>query len=315
MRRTLFVVNFVSVCAILSATATAQVAPIHTEGTVEQFFTNGRNFGENTTRDAFTRAQLAFDSGNWRLTGTYWYFPSYGWYDLDETTLEYSDSHQRARIGRFIPPIGLANWDEQWYSGFVYQPNIEAYIFTNRWLTLRTSPGLDYETHWGNDQIRIAWFGSDANYRRLFAKNLDRAAVRYQTNYRGLIAGLTYESDLSDNGKDEHLKALDLQWTAPHWILRGEVLGYSSDYGNVNGYFVDVSHRPQGWQDVTLLLRLEDFHATGANARRAQLVTPGVKVRLPFDIGLDVNYNEGPGMRSTPWGGGWALALYRTFRF
>lgn len=282
--------------------------------TWEQVFVSGRVVNEPKTRDRFGRLQSTITRGQWSLRASYWDYTSCGWYDLDETTLTYSSKALQIRIGRFIAPIGQANWDDQWYSGFVFVPLIEGATYPTAKLAERTSAGIDLTWQNDADSFRVAVTSRNPNYGRPFADRLDAAAMRYERSIENLQVGLSTRVDTGSMGRDDQIRSADLRWTKDHVIVRAEWLGNSTAGLRKEGFFCDFTYRPVGWQDVTPVFRWErltDF----ATASQLESYIVGLKIRLPGDAWLYSNYAFGPAMSKTPLGGGWSFALLRTFRF
>lgn len=305
------VVGAVALAAIAEAQDKVKVG-----GMIEQFFVSGGFGDEHRTRDRFTRFILDVEHGAWALRGSYWYYPFAGWYDLDETTVSYSDGPWRLRYGRFLVPMGQNQWDDQWYSGIIFIPlnDFNAY---NGWLKReRTSIGADANYVFGNQSVNLAVTSRDLEQNHLAPDRLNQATLRYTWYRDGLTLGAAAVADTGSFGGDEQMLVADFRYTMPQWVFRGEVLSYLSDGQNTSSYFLDAYYRPKGWEDLTFVSRYENrkntYPTSGENLEQWVL---GAKYRLPFDAYFYVNYAGGPDMNNVFVGGGWSLKLTKTFRF
>lgn len=288
---------------------------VQLSGSVEQFFVSA-GYGElHKTRDRFTRLMGIATSGKWELRGSHWYAPVYFWYEVDETNLSYSDKDLRWRIGRFLLPVGQTNWDDQWYSGIVFWPLIESKTYGDQRLLARTVVGTDVEKSWGNHTLRVSASSSKPEVNRLLPSRLDRASVRWSYYQNGVIVGLSTYFDTKTGGNDERMVVADARWTLPQWTLRAEALDYKSDTAKVQGFFVDLYHRPKSWTDVTFVGRFEGRRSEAQSVSNMQAWTVGAKAHLPLDFTFIVNYTGGPDMNKIFLGGGWSLGLSKTLRF
>ena len=268
-----------------------------------------------STRDRFSRGTIAAESGNWKVQASHWYYPAAKWYDLDESTLTFQDKNLRLRVGRFLTPLAQSNWDDEWYSGFVFIPFTEFSQYGGYGLLERTSAGVDAAYITGKNTFKAALVGSDPQTGRPFPKAFDRAAYKWQTTINNLILGFSMLTDVAHVGSEQQIQAFDYRWTIPNWTIRGTFIGASSPTESRQGLYADLYHRPKGWSDVTLVFRYENLITnTGVNTRQ-EIMTQGAKIRLPFETNFNVNYTFGPDMSNVPLGGGWAFSLNKTIRF
>jgi hypothetical protein len=302
----------------VAASAIARPVPVDDvtfSGLIEQFTINGR-FGKSLkTRDRFTRIAIAAETGKWEFKGTYWYYPFWGWYDLDETHISYREDNFSWRIGRFMPAIGLTDWEDQWYSGFNFLPLTQMSTFSGRKLGYRTVPGTEFSYQYGNEQIKASLTSSQMEQGRFLASRFDRASLRYTWYQNGLTLGASGLMDLSNHGSTEQMLAADARYTTGHWIFRGEYRTYLSPTRKVQGGYVDGTFRFPGAANFTLVGRAEVFRSQGTPKSSVIGYTLGAKARLPFDFVIYLNYSFGPDMNRIFLGQGWSIALNRSFRF
>ena len=301
--------------SVLAAACVADQTPVTVRASVEQFFVSGNFKNQPRTRDRWTRPLISVESGDWKATVSHWYYPACGWYDLDETNLQYSQKNWSAKVGRFIPPVAQANWEDQWFTGFVFLPFVEFNNFGTRKLLVRTSAGAELDYTSGNDNFSFAAMGCDPQTGRLFPNTLNRTFLKWQRSINNLSLGASTMFDPSSFGREETLRAFDFRWTVPNWIVKGTYLGAINSTESREGFYIDVMHRPKGWQDVTVLLRYENSILNTTSNVHTEMITPGVKVRLPQDASVYINYGFGPSMSTTAFGGGWEFALVKAFNF
>ena len=80
----------------------------------------------------------------------------------------------------------------------------------------------------------------------------------------------------------------------------------------IEGFFVDVYHRPKGWSDVTLVARHEKMETLTSTT---ETTTLGTKLRGPWDTSVYFNYRFGPNMNTVAFGGPWSVGVFKTLRF
>ncbi len=284
-------------------------------GFIEQLTINGRFGAQIKTRDRFTRYGAIVEFGKWELKGSSWVYGFCGWTDLDESHIAFKDEKFSWKLGRFIPAIGQANWDDQWYSGFNFLPLTQSSNYAGRKLSERTSAGTEVAYDIGSHSIKASLTSSNFDANKFFPTNLDRANVRWTWFKDGLILGASAFMDVSKLGKNEQMLATDARLTFGHWIFRAEYRNYLSPTRKAQGFYVDGTYRFPGAANLSLVARAEAMKSQGIPTGSVIGWTVGAKARLPFDFLLFVNYSFGPDMNRIFLGQGWSLALNRTFRF
>jgi hypothetical protein len=288
---------------------------INLTGSFQQALVSGRLGQQLKSGERFNRSLVNAESGNWAAKASFWNYVFCKWNELDETTLSYSDPKFRARIGRFILPVGQSNWDDQWYSNFVFIPMVESQRYGDHKFLQRTSTGADIDFGSGANSFRLALTSSRAQVNQLMPDKIDRASLRWNHSLKNTIFGLSTYTDTNFKGDEEQMHIADIRWTVPHWIVRGEGLHYQSAVQKFSGYFLDISHRPANWEDVTFALRFERMSSLRGTRSDIRSWALAAKTRLPWDMTLLVNYMGGPDMNRIGIGGGWAFGLNKTFQF
>ena len=285
--------------------------PVEVSGSVQSAFSSGRKGGRRETGERFNRSEITLTYGHWTAKASTWNYVFCDWHDLDETYLQYSKGNTTAKLGRLRLPVGQSTWDDQWYSIFVFLPSIEASTYRNQKLLERTSVGVQADQSYGNSKLQIALTSDENEQNRVLASNLKRLSARYSIYSNGRVYGISGFTSL-DSGFPEHLVVADIRATLPHFILRASALQHKFTGGETTGWFVEGSHRPKNWQDVTLAVR---WDVLKQKSGRSELFTLGSKIRLPLDTDLMINYSAGPSINTAMLGGGWAFGLSKTIRF
>jgi hypothetical protein len=285
-------------------------------GTFEQFFASS-GFGDTyKSRDRWTMLSLNATSGKWKAQASYWYYPFCYWYELDDSGITYQDGNLRAQIGRFRIPVGQSDWGDQWYEGFVQLPIIEYSRYDGAQPLERTSVGMQAEDTFGAHTIKVAATSANPEYNRILPGHINRYSGRYSFYEGRAILGF---SGFFDTDREEAFKAnmisADFRYTMPNWMIRGEHIWYHCDNQKEDVWFVDVSHRPKGWTDVTVVGRFEVAHISGPFTSNVQAWTLGTRIRMPLNFVFQANYTGGPDMNRVFFGGGWALGLYTSIDF
>lgn len=285
---------------------------VRLSGSFEQFFVSGKFFGDRVTRQRLTRTRVEANHGNFGLVGTYWQYPSCGFDDLDETHFNFQSRNFSAKAGKFLPPIGQTNWDDQWYSGFVFLPLVETATYGSGKILFRTVAGVQADVPSSAGTFQFSAFNSDQDARTINMSKLDRFTVRGQTTFKNAIFGVTRLSSPTSAGQGAQAWVTDIRWSVPQWIVKGEYMDYRQAGSDVRGFFFDAFHRPKGWSDVTLMSRVERLRdKTG----QTSAWTVGAKIRLPEEFFFNANYTAGPNQNSLMLGGGWSLGLFKIVNF
>lgn len=288
------------------------------KGSVEQIMTNGRFGGSEKTRDRLTKPTLIVESGNWALRGSYLYYPFCMWYETDETHLSYESNNFTWKFGRFITPVGQANWDTEWYSGFTFVPMIDLQFYHGFNFRERTTPGTSVEYVSGPYNFAASLSDPHTIPDRLLPHKLDRASLRTTWYHDGLQIGASGLFDTETFGSGEQMLSVDARFTIPNFQIRGEYLTYQSQTEHDKGFVVEASYRPPTSTDVTFVGRFEGIAGSPGSApakSNLETWTLGGKFRLPWDTRFLLNYTGGPDMNRVFLGGAWTFGLTKTLRF
>jgi hypothetical protein len=304
--------GLVAFCIVSSGISAQNV---ELSGSVQTAGVAGRSFGDFKTTHRFTRYQARAESGNWKAVASLWDYDFCNWRDLDETNIAYSWNDRQIKLGRFLNPVGMSTWDDQWYSSFVFVPLLELNSYAGRKIFERTVVGVQFDSTTGSSGIKLSATSSDFQQNQLFANKLDRVSVRYTHFDRGTLYGASILTDSSVRGSQEQLVAFDVRHTIPHWIARGQIIGYRNNNERANGFFTEITHRKSGWEDLTLGLRYEGMLGFMNSNQWLFATTASAKIELEQQFTLQINYTFGPDMNRQPLGGGLAFGLSKTVRF
>ena len=307
--------RFGIIAAALMLPTLGQCQAFEFSGSIQTAFVSGTLKGKLKNGERFYRTHVSASKGNWTAKASYWNYVFCDWHELDETNIQYSTDQYTATIGRFLMPVGQANWDDQWYSSFVFVPLIEGHVYGGRKVLERTSTGAQFDLIAGANNYNLSLTNSDPQVNQPIASRLDRTSFRWKTYKSGVQFGLSALADSATLGKKEQLLVADIRYTVPHLIVRGELLGYQSPTQRNSGFFVDANFRPRNWQDLTLSLRFEQLSSHLPTETKQEAWTLAAKARLPFESTLLINYTGGPDMGRLTLGGGWSFGLNKTFRF
>ncbi len=202
---------------------------------------------------------------------------------------------QRLRLGRFQVPFGIYNRSELYYVGLLLDPIIKYYPFRGPQLG-RSEQGIMLLNAAGEWQVEAALFGEGGGG-DAFLPGGGEGSIRVQRFAGPLIVGV---NALRGHARDPESGArgsarffgLDLRFSRPTLILRGELVSGRVPGGSPRGFYLDALYHPVGLHRVTLVGRTE--------AARGQPVSPVRYRRHTLGFKWDL-------------GGGTAIALNQAF--
>lgn len=245
-----------------------------------------------------------------------------------EALLEKEWGAQRLQLGIVRLPFGIYNHSETYASGLIDWPLVRVdYQFL---AVDHGVPGVAWSGGNPRLQVETAWFGGKSSGVWNDLTNLGGAAFRLQTYQAGLILGYsrwdgyrtTIPPGLPDGARNGvHLNGLDVRYTRPHLLLRGEYIVGNSGGINVHGWYLDAYYHLPKYLRFTLTGRLEEFKPDPSIPLSKQM-TFGLRYTLNSDWILAVNWrrNNGPTYKMTwtpPTGGGGDIffQVYHKFPF
>jgi hypothetical protein len=209
---------------------------------------------------------------------------------LPEIYLSYVNGAHRLNAGRFYLPLGIHDYSELYYVGFILAPLIKYYPFRGV-VMLRSKQGLEWEgSRWGWSW-ELALVGEDGSQEMLGLDRPRGVVGRFQHALGRAVLGLNgYTGDVngSTNSRSIHWYGLDLRLSVAPWVVRAE--GFTGSVGSqsIYGYYVDGLYHPVSMPRWTFLVRLESVRGR-ANQER---FTVGARVILRRGIAFSVNWIE-----------------------
>ena len=151
--------------------------------------------------------------------------------------------------------------------------------------------------------------------------------VRLQTYAGGAVLGVsrwdgTQSSSFNYAGRQAtHLTGVDMRYTLPHLLLRGEYLFGKESEGNMRGWYLDAYYHLPKYEKWTLVARIEELKPTSDLPNLRQL-TLGARYTLDKHWILAANWRRNQGGGYSPnWtpltgsGGDFFFQLYRKSSF
>jgi hypothetical protein len=245
----------------------------------------------------------------------------------DEAALEKVWGTQRMQLGIVRLPFGIYNPEETYASGLIDYPLVRVDYALNavNW----SVPGVRWNG--GSPALRIeaAGFGGQAAGVWGNLNNVAGAAVRLQTYTNGLVLGYsrwdgTQSASLEpDEGgpRSTHINGLDLRFTRPHLLLRGEYMFGVLGGEQMHGWYLDTYYHLPKYEKWTLVARLEEFQGE-SDISPARQVTLGVRYTMDQDWIFALNWRRNSHVPYHPtWtpdtgsGGDIFFQAYRKFHF
>jgi hypothetical protein len=222
-----------------------------------------------------------------------------------QATLEKDWGSQRLQGGMIRLPFGIYDYRETYASGLIDypMPRLDYGFNSVDWGV----PGVQWTGGSPRFQIEAAGFDGDASGAWGNTNRLGGGAVRVQTYLRDLILGSSYwggyvDISLTKRDKDGdtytitqrrrvRLNGLDIRYTRPHLLLRGEFLFGVLGGKRMEGWYLDAYYHLPRYEKWTLAARLESLRP-GAGMPYGRQVTLGVRYTLSRDWVLAVNWRH-----------------------
>lgn len=221
----------------------------------------------------------------------------------------------RAQLGIVRLPFGLYDSRETYASGLIDYP------------LLRGDYALQ-SVNWGVPGIRIG--GSNKNFQAEMAvfggqsagmwnnlNNTQGVAGRLQFYHKDLILGVSHwngsqsTSFASGGPQDTHITGMDIRYTRPHLLLRGELLTGTLAGEKATGWYLDAYYHLPKYQKWTLVTRAEAFQPEN-DRRWSKQLTFGVRYTLDSNWILAMNWRRNNGLNYRP---GWTPPTSRSGEF
>lgn len=272
-------------------------------------------FGSFSSNHRLTRTQVKYENGPLTIVGTWYDYDLCLFKEVDESFFAYRKNSVEAKAGRFYAPIGLTSWYDQWYAGFVHLPMQDKHAFADSFFKEHTSTGFQIDFERGPTRLQFAAISDELERNRIFPSRIGNFVARLQ-HYRGnLVVGGTAGVDTKTLGDKRRLLALDLRYTVPGWVFRGEFLQFDSDADDSRGFYVDAAYRVPRLENLTLVARHQRFDERSIGGNKVEVHTLGFRLRMPIDAFLVGSYTFGPDMNKLMIGPKWAFGIMATIRF
>ncbi len=242
-----------------------------------------------------------------------------------EAALEKSwRSGERLQLGIVRLPFGLYNSQETYTSGLIDYPLVRGdYALQSvNWGV----PGVRFGGGSSQIQGEVAVFGGQSSGVWNNLNNTRGVDARVQL-YRGnTILGLSHwagssSTDFHSPGEQvTHVSGLDIRYTLPRLVLRGEYMLGKLAGDNLNGWYLDAYYRLPKYEKMTLVARVEQFKP-GSDEFMSKQITLGARYTLTPEWILAMNWRRNNGKNYPTWtpgtrkGGDVFFQVYRKLSF
>ncbi len=204
-----------------------------------------------------------------------------GGFLTQQATLEKDWGAQRLQAGLVRIPFGIYDHQETYASGLIDYPLLRGDYgyYSLDW----GAPGVKWTGGNSRLQVEAAGFAGKASGVWSNQNTVGGGALRVQTYARALILGVSRWDGTLDLNKATslrtpvHVNGLDLRYTRPHLLLRGEYLFGELGGNQMHGWYLDTYYHLPKYEKITLVARLEAFQ-------------PDPKLPLSRQITLGVRY-------------------------
>jgi|GEM_PF-1842268 len=280
----------VSFAVVLSGSAAAQVS-----GTLETYYqSTSRTRGlQNYLSWLEVNANLA---SNLRTTVSY-ITSSFG-NAYDEAFVAYDQGPNSVQVGRFRTAFGFGDWSDAFYNGFNHLPLMRTNPLANRLALERDDTGAEITIGSDKWQVQAAAVDTRPGTDQFAPTKVRASTLRIQHPEGNFILGFDYLQGVSDH---EGVAGVDLRWSAPHLLVRGEAMRGFTGGKLGTGFYGDVTYRLPGYERTQLVGRVENY----SNDRQGEFWVETVGLRQVLLANLTVNLNYGTATSSgqkTPYG-------------
>ena len=279
-------IGFISLAMLSSAFA-------QLTGTVETYFQSDSQ--KRGVQNLFSWAEVEYRA-NANLKGTVSYIAASGFNALDEACLSLESGLHILRLGRMHTAFGFSDWSEEYYNGFNHLPLVRTAPLIDGLGLTRDDSGAEITFGGPHVQVQAAVVDTNLDTYQFAPKHFDASTARLQVAMGSIIVGL---DSLWRFNEGEGIAGLDIRWTIPHLIVRGEFMGGIADEDRASGFYVDATYRLPRFERTQLVGRYERLYCTDQGDFVLQ--TLGLRQVVGPNLTLNVNYG---------WGSGAAAGLY-----
>ena len=231
----------------------------------------------------------------------------------------------RLQAGIIRLPFGLYDHRETYVSGLIDYPlaRVDYALTAVDW----GAPGVRWTGNTSNVQVDAAAFGGQGAGVWGNLNNVSGGIVRLQAYTNGVVLGLsrwdgTQSTNLGAAGRQRmHLTGVDMRYTRPHLLLRGEYIFGQEAGDTMKGWYLDAYYHLPKYQKWTLAARIEELKPASGSPNLQQF-TLGARYTLDKHWILAANWRNQQGGGYTPsWtpltgsGGDFFFQLYRKSSF
>jgi hypothetical protein len=242
----------------------------------------------------------------------------YGNFLPQQVALEKQWGANRAQVGLVRLPFGIYDTRETYASGLIDYPIPRSgYRYHSvDWGV----PGVSWSGGTPRLQVETALFNGRSSGQWGNQNPVGGGAARLQTYVGGLILGFSRWDGYANTGRDHqniHMNGVDVRWTRPHLLIRGEYLFGNFSADNAHGAYLDIYYHLPKYQKITLVGRLETLKP-GADDPASRQVTLGARYALTNQWILSVNWRRNNGSSAyrpswTPFAGGSGDFLFQAY--
>ena len=233
--------------------------------------------------------------------------PALGDVVFQQASVEKEWSSQRLEVGLVRLPFGIYDYRETYASGIIDYPLARTdYGYSSvDWGV----PGAKWTGGSPNLQIEAAAFAGRSSGVWGNVNDAGGAALRLQTYRKGIILGAShwegylhlpaepynsYGPAYTPEGGPRSavsISGLDVRFTRPHLLIRGELLAGTLDGQQMNGWYLDIYYHLPKYQQFTFVARAEAMRPDSDEPIGRQ-ITFGVRYTAARDWTLAVNWRR-----------------------
>jgi|GEM_PF-1472229 len=223
-----------------------------------------------------------------------------------QASVEKQWGNQRLQGGIIRLPFGIYDLQETYATGLIDYPMARSDYRLNS--VTWGVPGIAWSGGSPNLQVEAAGFNGRSAGVWSNPNIVGGEALRVQTYSKGLILGASHWDGYMQFGPDTSphrgvsVSGLDVRYTRPHLLLRGEYLAGRLSGLQMHGWYLDAYYHLPKYAKFTLVGRLEELKP-GSDLPRGQQVTLGVRYTAAPDWIFSVNWrkNNGESMYEYSW--------------
>ena len=230
-----------------------------------------------------------------------------------QATFQKDWKDQQLQLGIIRMPFGLSNLSETYASGLIDYPLARGEYFTMgvNWGV----PGVRFNGGTPNLRLEAAAFGGQASGIWGNRENISGGSLRMQGYTKDLILGISRWDGTASaqfghpTRGGVHYTGVDLRYTRPHLLIRGEYLFGQMADENQQGAYLDFYYHLPKFHRWTLVARAENFRSDTHDPWSSQF-TFGARYTLSREWVAAVNWRVNNG--STAGGNVWTPPTARS---